>query len=214
MPAGATFEVVIPPASEKFVHRAQPANTVYDTTYLDHPLTDGKPDAVVSVTQNRNPGGGVGVYNDHPAGARYDEGSGRWAVRNLDGAPMPPGATYNVAVLPAAAMGARGGSDGGCGHRSCAALRRERGAGAHHPGPRVPGPAGAARTASDGRSRAGRSTRAPPGHGGAREAAAPRSWWRGWLAGQMAPKSVEGGGLTAARPERKRTRSKVLSLQY
>ena len=61
VPAGATFEVVLPPVRERFVHRAEPANTADDATYLDNPLTDGKPDAVVSVTQNRNPGGGVGV---------------------------------------------------------------------------------------------------------------------------------------------------------
>ena len=54
----------------------------------------------MSVTQNWNPGGGGGVYNDHPVGALYDEGSGRWAVRNLDGAPMPAGDAFNVAVTP------------------------------------------------------------------------------------------------------------------
>jgi hypothetical protein len=40
----------------------------------------------------------VGVYNDHPVGVLYDEDSEKWAVRNLDGAPMPAGAAFNVAV--------------------------------------------------------------------------------------------------------------------
>ncbi len=98
VPAGTTFEVVIPPASESFVHRAEPDNTFGDTTYLDDPLTNGRPGISVSVTQNWNPGGGGGVYNDHPVGVLYDEDEERWAVYNLDGAGLPKGAAFNVAV--------------------------------------------------------------------------------------------------------------------
>ena len=98
VPAGAAFRVVIPPASESFVHRARRANTVGSITYLDDPLTNGEPDAVLSVTQNWNPGGGVGVYNDHPVGVLYDEDVERWAVYNRDDAPMPYGSAFNVAV--------------------------------------------------------------------------------------------------------------------
>ena len=98
VPAGATFRVVLPPASESFVHRARPADIVRQTTYLDDPLTNGEPDAVVSVTQNWNPGGGPGVYNDHPVGLLYDEDVQKWAVYNRDGARMPDGAAFNVAV--------------------------------------------------------------------------------------------------------------------
>ena len=98
VPAGATFRVVLPPASESFVHRARPADTVRQTAYLDDPLTNGEPGAVVSVTQNWNPGGGPGVYNDHPVGVLYDEDVEKWAIENRDGAPMPEGAAFNVAV--------------------------------------------------------------------------------------------------------------------
>ena len=99
VPAGATFEVEIPPASERFVHRAEPDNTVGNTTYLDDPLTNGHPGVVLSVTQNWNPGGGGrGVYNDHPVGVLYDEDVQKWALYNLDGAPIPVGAAFNVAV--------------------------------------------------------------------------------------------------------------------
>jgi hypothetical protein len=72
VPAGATFEVVVPRESAKFVHHARLLNTVGNYTYLDNRLTNGEPDAVLSVTQNWNPGGGGGVYNDHPVGAVYD----------------------------------------------------------------------------------------------------------------------------------------------
>jgi hypothetical protein len=98
VPAGAAFRVVIPPASKRFVHRARRANTVGNVTYLDDPLTNGEPDAVLSVTQNWNPGGGVGVYNDHPVGVLYDEDVERWAVYNRDDAPVPNGTAFNVAV--------------------------------------------------------------------------------------------------------------------
>ena len=96
--AGAAFKVVVPRRSDGFVHRAAPPNTVGNSTYLDDPLTNGAPDTVLSVAQNWNPGGGEGVYNDHLVGVRYDEEAERWTVYNRDGAPMPAGAAFNVAV--------------------------------------------------------------------------------------------------------------------
>ena len=98
VPAGSTFEVVIPQRSDGFVHRSEPPNTVGNITYLDDPLVNGKPDAEVSVTQAWNPGGGVGVYNDHPGDVLYDRDVDRWAIYNRDGEPMPEGAAFNVAV--------------------------------------------------------------------------------------------------------------------
>jgi hypothetical protein len=98
VPAGATFRVVLPPASGSFVHRAADGNSRGDHTYLSDPLTNGEPGAVVSVTQNWNPGGGPGVYNDHPVGVFYDEDVQKWAIENRDGARMPEGAAFNVAV--------------------------------------------------------------------------------------------------------------------
>ncbi len=102
VPAGATFEVVVPPEDEGFVHRARPANTFGNVTYLDDPLLNGERGAEVSVTQNWNPGGGGGVYNDHPVGALYDEDVDGWFVYNVDAARMPEGAAFNGAVSGAA----------------------------------------------------------------------------------------------------------------
>jgi len=98
VPAGATFEVEVPEASATFVHRASLLNTAGNYTYLDNRLTNGEPDAVLSVTQNWNPGGGSGVYNDHPIGVVYDAKLKKWAVYNLDGEPLPKGAAFNIAV--------------------------------------------------------------------------------------------------------------------
>jgi hypothetical protein len=98
IPAGSAFEVVVPPADQGFVHRAALPNIVGNVTYLDNPLTNGEPDAEVSVTQNWNPGGGAGVYNDHSVGVFYDEDAQKWFVYNEDETRMPEGAAFNVAV--------------------------------------------------------------------------------------------------------------------
>jgi hypothetical protein len=98
VPAGTTFRVLVPPTSERLLHRAELVDTVGNATYLDDPLTNGRPGAVLSVTQNWNPGGGAGVFNDHPVGVFYDEDVDKWAIYNRDGAPMPAGAAFNVAV--------------------------------------------------------------------------------------------------------------------
>jgi hypothetical protein len=98
IPAGATFEVIIPQASETLVHYASLGNTVGNRTYLNSPLTSGEPDAFLRVTQNWNPGGGRGVYNDHPIDVLYDADIRKWAIYNRDGAPMPDGAAFNIAV--------------------------------------------------------------------------------------------------------------------
>lgn len=103
---GSTFEVVVPEESERFVHTyAKADDTSSDKTYLDDPLVNDKPDADVSVTQNWNPGGGGGVYNDHPVDARYDADRGRWVVFNEDGADLSDGVAFNVTVSEEAQTG-------------------------------------------------------------------------------------------------------------
>lgn len=84
-----------------FVQRATPENIAAEgtaeSTYIDDPMVNGNPEAVVSVTQNWNPGGGEGVYNPQRGGLHYDEERRRWAIFNEDDAPMPLGAAFNVA---------------------------------------------------------------------------------------------------------------------
>ena len=90
---GAAFDAV-------FVHRATPENISANSTYLDNPLTNDEPNAILYVTQNWNPGGGgTGTYNDHPIGVWYDSSAQRWAIFNQDRDAMPEGAAFNVAVL-------------------------------------------------------------------------------------------------------------------
>jgi len=80
------------------IHTATPANTAGGSTYIDHPFTNNNPNAIVSITQNWNPGGIGGVPNDHVLGLWYYHGFEKWGLYNQDGAPMPEGASFNVSV--------------------------------------------------------------------------------------------------------------------
>jgi hypothetical protein len=97
IPVNAAFNVLVPnPDTSVFVHTATAANISGHTTILDYPLTNGRPNAILLVTPNWNPGGVGGTYDDHPIGVYYD--SGKWIIFNQDGAAMPVGAAFNVAV--------------------------------------------------------------------------------------------------------------------
>jgi hypothetical protein len=89
---GATLDTV-------FIHHATPENISANSTYLDSPLSDGNPNAVLMVTHNWNPGGSSGKYNNHPIGVWYDPNRSKWAIFNEDRVAMPVGADFNVAVL-------------------------------------------------------------------------------------------------------------------
>ena len=104
VPAGAAFRVTVPREPDRFVHHSTPENTSGDSTFLDHPLVNGKPEVALTVTQNWNPGGGRGVYNNHPVGVRYDAGRKRWAIHNKDGSEIPDGAAFNVSALEGVQM--------------------------------------------------------------------------------------------------------------
>jgi len=86
------------PSDSAFVHRATPENVSDNSTYIDDPRANGHPDALLSVTQNWNPGGDGGTYNAHPVGVWYDAVAEKWAIANEDRAAMPEGAAFNVVV--------------------------------------------------------------------------------------------------------------------
>jgi hypothetical protein len=85
-------------ASLVFVHTAVAGNTTADFTLLDHPLLNGNPAAPVFVTHAVNPGGAPLVTNPHLLGVFYADGVARWAVFNQDGADLPLGAGFHVAL--------------------------------------------------------------------------------------------------------------------
>ena len=101
MPVDAAFNVLIPPDdSDLFVHTATATNLSSQSTFIDHPLTNGNPNAIVLVTQNWNPGGVGGIYNNHAIGVWYSNSAKKWAIFNEDTVNMPDGAAFNV-LIPA-----------------------------------------------------------------------------------------------------------------
>jgi hypothetical protein len=95
MPQDACFNVLCPEGA--FVHRVAADNLRgASATAISHPAADGNPAAVVLVTANWNPPGGVGVYHDHPVGVSYV--GERWVIMNEDDALMPLGASFNIWV--------------------------------------------------------------------------------------------------------------------
>jgi hypothetical protein len=82
-----------------FTHTANASNSSGDYTLLDNPNSNGNPNAILSVTQNWNGSRTGGVYNNHNIGVWYT--GSRWAIFNQDGAAIPSGAQFNVAVYSA-----------------------------------------------------------------------------------------------------------------
>jgi hypothetical protein len=83
-----------------FVHRATPQNILLNSTYLDHPSTNGDPNAFILVKRLSEPGGDA-ENNAHEIGVWYDAGrrGGRWAIFNQHRAPMAVGASFEVVVM-------------------------------------------------------------------------------------------------------------------
>jgi hypothetical protein len=98
MTANAAFNVLVASTNaHTFVQTATAGNIVSNWTVISNPLLDGRPDAVITATQNWNPGGGAGIYNNHPIGVWYD--GSHWAVFNQDLAAMTTNAHFNISIL-------------------------------------------------------------------------------------------------------------------
>lgn len=95
-------------APRDFVHTVTNANAVANATRLENPLTYGRPDLVLLVTQNRSPEGLSGQANRSFVGVLYDASAGesaprgRWYIVNMDLAAEPtmrPGMAFNVSLF-------------------------------------------------------------------------------------------------------------------
>jgi hypothetical protein len=102
MPAGEAYNVLAVPSNNVgtsvFVQTSTGANTSGDSTFINNPLTNGQPSARLEVTQNWDPGGVGGAFNNHNVGVWYDTFAGEWAIFNEDVASMPVGVSFNVMV--------------------------------------------------------------------------------------------------------------------
>jgi hypothetical protein len=86
-------------ATATFVDTASAGNTSFNYTVIDNPASNGNPNALLSVTQNWNPGSAGGVYNVNNIGVWYVHALGKWAIFNQNtAAAIPVGAAFNVGV--------------------------------------------------------------------------------------------------------------------
>jgi hypothetical protein len=99
MPVGAVFNVIIPTAGV-FVHTVTGVNNY---TTFNNVLTHGKPNAIVFVTPNYNPGNVGGTNANFPIGVFYDNILSDWGILNQDLTVIPANAAFNVFVLTAGA---------------------------------------------------------------------------------------------------------------
>jgi hypothetical protein len=90
-----------------FVHEATVASKVVPSclaaqcTFINNPLTNADPNAILIITQRYNVGASSsGVYNDNPVGVWYEPSLQKWVIFNENPAvPMPTGARFNVLVI-------------------------------------------------------------------------------------------------------------------
>lgn len=85
------------------VHEATVVNTTLNYTFVDHPALNGKPNAIVVVTQHMME---LGMFhNPHYVGLFYSAGNGRWGIFNEDQDAMPLGARFFLGVATLIADG-------------------------------------------------------------------------------------------------------------
>ncbi|MGB1241005.1 MAG: DUF7452 domain-containing protein [Chitinophagales bacterium] len=93
--ASTKFNVLVQTTADRgvFIHKASHNNTRGHITTLDHPDTNGKPNAKLMVTQHW---GSTRTYNNHPIGVYYS--GGKWRIFNQDRGAMSDGAMFNILV--------------------------------------------------------------------------------------------------------------------
>ena len=96
IPEGAAFNIFIPSGGNTFVQTATTSNIISNWTVIDNSALNGNPNEIFFTTQNWNPSGSSGVYNNAETGVWYD--GSNWAIFNQDISAMPEGASFNVYV--------------------------------------------------------------------------------------------------------------------
>jgi len=91
-------------SNSSYIHVAVAANSLGNTTTLDHPELNNRPDALPIVTQHWDPDhDGFGTYNPSAIGVWYDSLVSRWKIFNqvVIGSPTPAiplNAAFNVLI--------------------------------------------------------------------------------------------------------------------
>ncbi len=93
MPANVSFNVKV---GGNAIVVASASNLTKGAIVLDSPETNGRPEARLFVTHSWNPPGAPTAYHTRPFGTRYDAGTGRWSVFDIDGSPILAGVGFHV----------------------------------------------------------------------------------------------------------------------
>lgn len=80
-----------------FIQVASAANIVGASSIIYNTLCNGDPNAILIVTPNYSPHGGVSGYWNHTPGVYYN--GTYWSIFNEDGTTMPAGPSWNVLVI-------------------------------------------------------------------------------------------------------------------
>lgn len=99
MPSGTAFNVLVAEAGPNvYVHEyAAPPPGIpapAGITYLNHPLANNNPEAIILITQRV---GSSGILNPHYVGVWYNN---KWGISNQNKSYLPYGATFNVWATP------------------------------------------------------------------------------------------------------------------
>jgi hypothetical protein len=105
--AGSTYNVLVVQNANKkvFVQTATTANTLGGATYINSPLTNDNPNAMILITPNIDPDGANEFVSDHPVSAYYNPTLKQWGVLNEDGSSMAIGAHFNIMIGSKASNG-------------------------------------------------------------------------------------------------------------
>jgi hypothetical protein len=102
MPTGVSFNVMVGASPSNggasSVAVASSSNTSGDTIYINNSQTTGNPNNVTFVTQNWNPGGSGGTYNNVQTGVWFN-GSEEGAF-DENGSSPPVNSAYNLLIFP------------------------------------------------------------------------------------------------------------------
>lgn len=99
IPLGTTFNVLaVPKGGPVFFYIASSSSVSGDSTYIDNPLTNGNPNALLLVSASN-------IYEPHPLGVWYNSFLQKWAIFYEDGSPMYPTENFNVMVGASASGG-------------------------------------------------------------------------------------------------------------
>ena len=104
LPVGAQFNVLVVQhaSADAFVQVSTATNTAGDATSINSTQTNGKPNALLQVTQVAS---ASQQLNNHPIGVSY--ANNQAVIFNEDTAPMPVGAHFNVMVGSSKSNGGR-----------------------------------------------------------------------------------------------------------